>query len=130
MSNKTDLQILNSNYTALIENLRDKMVGDGSGGSVETCTVDLASAYNWELFNLIYSDGSEIVNFFPDNVYDRMNLTVSKNTLLLLETTTGPLDVIISGDAETVVGEEFSRIWVFSIKGNCSIDPYIGDGPM
>lgn len=41
MSNKTDLQALNSNYAALIETLRGKAVGGGSGGSVETCTVTI-----------------------------------------------------------------------------------------
>lgn len=98
--------------------------GGGSGGSVETCTVDLASAYDWELAQLIYSDGSEVVVFLPyDNVYDRMNLTVAKNTLLYLESTSDLLGVNISGDAETIMGNTFSSVWAFSIKGNCSIDP-------
>lgn len=41
MSNKTDLQALNSNYAVLIETLRDKSIGSGS---VETCTVTIEGA--------------------------------------------------------------------------------------
>ena len=41
MSNKTDLQSLNADYAALIDTLRGKAAGGGSGGGVETCTVAL-----------------------------------------------------------------------------------------
>lgn len=41
MSNKTDLQTLNTKYESLVEELRGKAVG---GGSVETCTVTIEGA--------------------------------------------------------------------------------------
>lgn len=39
MSNKTDLQTLNTDYATLIDTLRGKAVG--GGGAVETCTVTI-----------------------------------------------------------------------------------------
>lgn len=41
MSNKTEIQALNAKYESLIEELKGKAVGGGSGGSVETCTITL-----------------------------------------------------------------------------------------
>lgn len=39
MSNKTEIQTLNAKYESLIEELRGKAAGGGSGGSVETVEV-------------------------------------------------------------------------------------------
>ena len=52
MSNKTNLQSLNSEYSALIETLRGKAAG---GGSVETCTVEIqGSTLSAGIFDVCY----------------------------------------------------------------------------
>lgn len=50
MSNKTDLQALNANYEALIEGLRGKAVGGGTGGGVGTCTVTVVDAMAYDTY--------------------------------------------------------------------------------
>lgn len=103
------------------------MAGKASGGSdggIETCTVDLASPFDWELEHLLYSNGNELVDFYPNNAYDRISLTVAKNTMLFINLV-GELtdDPIIVGDAEMIYGGNFYSVCLFSINGDCSINP-------
>ena len=97
------------------------VTGTHSGGGIETCTVDLASAYDWMLGQVIYSDGNELIEFFPNNMYDRMSLTVAKNTLLYIYCSDAFADISIVGDAELVFNNRSTGL--IGINGDCSIDP-------
>lgn len=112
--------------------LEGKVGGSGGGSAIETCTVDLASAYDWELEELWYSNGNEVVNYFPENVYDRMSLTVVKNTILYMKFSSFSVksDVTILGDAESIKDTTMVSELLLSINGDCSIDPVSDAGPM
>lgn len=130
MSNKTDLQALNANYKALIEELRGKASG-GSGGSgaLETCTVVLNDSGNC---NIVYytldSNGEAVMksHYGPVNTSTLLpQFTVIKGSHLLYGASTvltidkGPE---ITGEAVLVsynVG--FTVGAIFKINGDCSI---------
>lgn len=125
MSNLSRLEAVSSSLDTAINkanSLPDAGGGSGGGGSVETCTVDLASAYDWDMEQLLYSDGNEVVDFFPNDVYSRMSLTVVKNTLLYIKTG-GVVDIIIDGNAELIIDGGLKSYYLISINGDCSIDP-------
>lgn len=130
MSNKTDLQALNANYEALIEELRGKAVGSGSGGSgtLETCTVTLSDPGNC---NLVYytldSNGEAVMksHYAPVSTGTLLpQLTVIKGSHLLygkstLSATESPditgEGVLVSHNVGFTVGA------IFKINGDCSI---------
>lgn len=86
MSNKTDLQTLNAKYESLIEELRGKAAGGGSGGSVETCTVTI-EPYQWGGDENIKFTTATVVNngavttyqFSPSSLY--MKVLTIENVL-------------------------------------------------
>ena len=100
--------------------LQGKVAGGGSdSASIDTCTVDLCAPIDIELSRLIYSDGSNLVDFFWDDPYSRYTLTVAKNSILYI----GCVDaysVGIEGNGELVHNAiQTAIVW---IGGDCSID--------
>ena len=119
MSNKTDLQALNANYEALIEELRGKAVGGGSGGGVETCTVSLAAPIDFELEQLVYCDGSSIIDYnFGNHPYSPFEITVVKNSILFMIISLGNI-VNVMGGAEMITNGDGNV--VIGVTGDCSL---------
>lgn len=119
MSNKTDLQALNANYEALIEELRGKAVGGGTGGGVETCTVTLIDSSENTLSNQGFYIGLEVE---PNSGRSTMivnsaevlleGCSMVKNSLLVLYDNRGfafcgvDIDALILNPSSYLVGAE------------------------
>ena len=87
MSNKTDLQALNANYEALIEELRGKAVGGGT--DLKTCTLTVEGiSINYYPTDIAYTtvNDSGDVQYVYNSVSDKsITVTCLRNSVVAIK---------------------------------------------
>lgn len=97
----------------------------GSGGAVETCTVDMCPAMDLELDYICYSDGTAVVTKGGGtlNATTRNTLTVLKHSILFIKCRYVTLSTAaVEGNAIKLYSDDDNLFHVIAIDGDCSID--------
>lgn len=114
MSNKTQLQTNNTRLTSLITELQGKAAGGGSGGSVETCTVELEIAGYWHNYSFTtYENDAFNVNSYFGSSNEATTIIIENvvcGSFFSIYPSFGAPQAIITGGAEllnTLYGMHF-----------------------